>query len=402
MSDCVRVTACRLCDGPLDLIVSFTPTPLGDQYVTAQRPQTRYPLDLMACRSCGAVQLADTVDPADIYTDYIYTTSISPGLEQHYNTYAESVLARLKPPSDSLVVDIGSNDGTLLRAFQRHGCRVQGVDPAAAIAEKATAEGIETWTGYFTPQIACAIGMARGHADIITANHIMANVPDLHDFIEGVKLLLAPDGTFVFETGYWPSIMQKRLIDTIEHEHIHYFDEHSLAILFLRHDLDLVDCELQPTKGGSLRGCVRHRSVWKEKPCNIIPILLGDEWFSQDEYSKRRTQWANDIEALRSEIALFVTHKPKAERWVGYGAAVGSTLLCHHFGFGSVLTELWDDNASRHGRYSPGFHLPVVAPNSSQPDKIVLLAWRYADRIMAQHPEHAGKWIIPLPDLRFA
>jgi len=395
VSDCVRVTACRLCDGPLDLIVSFTPTPLGDQYVTAQRPQTRYPLDLMACRSCGAVQLADTVDPADIYTDYIYTTSISPGLEQHYNTYAESVLARLKPPSDSLVVDIGSNDGTLLRAFQRHGCRVQGVDPAAAIAEKATAEGIETWTGYFTPQIACAIGMARGHADIITANHIMANVPDLHDFIAGVKFLLSPDGTFVFETGYWPAIMQNRLIDTIEHEHIHYFAVAPLVRFFASHGLSIVHAECQPTKGGSLRCYVKHHVAETDAS---VEQMIDAELVLQP----RLASWAEAIDALRSEIALFVTHKPKSERWVGYGAAVGSTLLSYHFGFGAVLTELWDDNASRHGRYSPGFHLPVVAPNHSQPDKIVLLAWRYADRIMAAHPEHAGKWIIPLPELRFA
>ncbi len=392
MSDCVRVTACRLCDGPLDLIVAFTPTPLGDQYLTTPKPQTRYPLDLMTCRACGAVQLADTVDPADIYTDYIYTTSISPGLEQHYNTYADSVLERVKPLSDSLVVDIGSNDGTLLKAFKRRGYRVVGVDPAAAIAQKATAEGIETKCGYFSTALLCDSPWIWGQADIITANHIMANVSDLHDFIDGVKLLLSPDGTFVLETGYWPSIMRCRLIDTIEHEHIHYFAVAPLTRFFRRHGLMVVHAEQQPTKGGSIRIYVQH-----ERPrSKCYTDTVAAELFLDE------STWAKDIEALRSEIALFIAHKPKAERWVGYGAAVGSTLLCHHFGLGSVLTELWDDNASRHGRYSPGFHLPVVAPNSSQPDKIVILAWRYAERIMAQHPEHAGKWIIPLPALRFA
>ncbi len=390
----MRVTACRLCDSPnLDLIISFTRTPLGDQYRTVARPQTRYPLDLMACRACGAVQLADTVDPADIYTDYIYTTSISPGLEQHYNTYAQSVMERIQPRADALVVDIGSNDGTLLRAFQRHGCRVQGVDPAAQIAEHARALGIDTWTGYFNETLAKAIRIGHGRADIITANHIIANVPDLHDFVEGVTRLLAPLGTFVFETGYWPAIMRKRLIDTIEHEHIHYFAVASLAEFFARHGLTLVSVEDQPTKGGSLRGFVRHAPFRAD--ASVARMIATEQGL---DYST----WAKDIEALRSEIALFVTHKPKAEQWVGYGAAVGSTLLLHHFGLGSVLTELWDDNASRHGMVSPGFHLPVVAPNHSQPDKIVILAWRYADRIMAQHPEHAGKWLIPLPELRFA
>ncbi len=393
MSDCVRVTSCRLCDGPLDLIISFTRTPLGDQYLRVPKPQTRYPLDLMACRACGAVQLADTVNPADIYTDYIYTTSISPGLGQHYNTYAESVLARLTPHPGSLVVDIGSNDGTLLKAFKRRGHRVVGVDPAEAIAKKATAEGIETKCGYFSTALLCDSPWTWGQADIITANHIMANVPDLHDFIDGVKRLLAPHGTFVFETGYWPAIMQKRLIDTIEHEHINYFAVAPLAAFFARHGLSLVSVEQQPTKGGSLRGFVRHAPA--EQYASVALMVTA-------EHLLDCSAWAQEIEALRSELALFVKHKPKAERWVGYGAAVGSTLLLHHFGLGSVLTELWDDNASRHGMVSPGFHLPVVAPNHSQPDKIVILAWRYADRIMAQHPEHAGKWMIPLPVLRFA
>jgi len=394
VSDCVRVTACRLCDGPLNLIVSFTRTPLGDQYLRVPKPQTRYPLDLMACRSCGAVQLADTVDPADIYTDYIYTTSISPGLEQHYNTYAESVLERLTPKTGAVVVDIGSNDGTLLRAFQRRGCFVFGVDPARAIAEQATVSGIPTFTGYFGHEVAAYLRQSIGQSDVITANHIMANVPDLHDFIDGVKLLLAPDGTFVFETGYWSAIMQKRLVDTIEHEHIHYFAVAPLARFFARHGLTLVSVEDQPTKGGSLRGFVRHAPA---EPNASVGLMIAEE--QRMDYS---ASWATELEALRSEIALFVTHKPKAERWVGYGAAVGSTLLLHHFGLGAVLAELWDDNASRHGMVSPGFHLPVVAPNHSQPDKIVILAWRYADRIMAAHPEHAGKWLIPLPALRFA
>lgn len=398
MNDCVRVTACRLCDGPLDLIVAFTPTPLGDQYLKAQKPQACYPLDLMACRSCGAVQLADTVNPEAIYTDYIYTTSISPGLDAHFDRYAASVLGRVKPADGSLVVDIGSNDGTLLKAFKRHGQRVLGIDPAASIAQAATAQGIDTYTGFLTPLVVQAIRLGHGPASIVTANHVIANVPDLHGFIDCVKALLAPAGTFVFETGYWPAIMQNRLIDTIEHEHIHYFAVKPLVQLFARHGLYLWHVEEQPTKGGSLRGFVRHARVFVPDEIDLIRLCRGEEQID----SPLRAQWAEALDSLRSEIALCVSTKPKAERWVGYGAAVGSTLLMHHFGLGDVLTELWDDNASRYGLVSPGFHLPVVAPNHSEADKIVLLAWRYADRIMAQHPEHAGKWIIPLPNLRFA
>lgn len=388
MSDCVRVTECRLCDSSkLELILSFTPTPPGDQYLETPQPQTCYPLDLMVCGSCGAVQLADTVDPALIYTHYTYTTSISPGLSAHFDKYAADVLERVQPKAGGYVVDIGSNDGTLLRAFKARGYQVLGVDPASVIASQARASGIPTTCGYFGTVLAAYLREQQGPASIITANHIMANVADLHDFIEGVKTLLAPDGTFVFETGYWPSIRDKRLIDTIEHEHIHYFAVEPLNAFFKRHGLQMIWLEQQPTKGGSLRGFVQHR----DKPY--------DEFM---EWKADLQEWAQQIEALRAQLAVVIARKPKSERWVGYGAAVGSTLLSHYFGFGDVLSELWDDNASRHGLFSPGYHLPVVPPNSSHADKIVILAWRYADRIMAQHPEHAGKWLIPLPDVRVA
>lgn len=395
MTDCVRVTACRLCEGPLDLIYGFTPTPPGDQYLKEHRAQTCYPLDLMTCRSCGAVQLADTVDPSLIYTDYLYTTSISPGLTEHFEQYAASVLELVKPAAGlALVVDIGSNDGTLLKAFKTRGFRVLGVEPASAIAARATDDGVNTVGAYYTVQSARVAREAYGPADIITANHVMANVADLHDFIDGIKTLLAPDGTFVFETGYWPAIQQGMLIDTIEHEHIHYFAVEPLLKLFARHGLRLFHVEQVPTKGGSLRGYVGHAPKAQDATVSQLRQL--------EESLPSLASWATDVALHRFEIVSRVGRKPAHERWVGYGAAVGSTLQLYHFGLGDVMSELWDDNASRHGMVSPGFHLPVVAPNSSQADKIVLLAWRYADRIIAAHPEHAGKWIIPLPTLRTA
>ncbi len=406
--DCVRITACRLCDSPdLDLIVSFAPTPPGDQYQKVPTAQTCYPLDLLSCRGCGAVQLADTVDPKLIYTDYIYTTSISPGLDVHFDRYAGSVLERVNPnmkrmrgfigpqvPAPPFVVDIGSNDGTLLKAFQRRGCDVLGIDPAQSIATAATASGVRTECDYFGYASAYELQFVEGVADIITANHVMANVADLHDFIDGVQKLLGPDGTFVFETGYWPAIMQKRLIDTIEHEHIHYYAVAPLVKLFARHGLSLVHAECQPTKGGSLRGYVKHAPA---EPDSTVAEMVAAE-----AQSETLSSWVLGLEALEYEVRLVVESKPKAERWVGYGAAVGSTLLLHQCGLGAVIEELWDDNTSRHGMYSPGFHLPVVPPNSSRPDRIVILAWRYAEMIMKAHPEHSGKWIIPLPSLRFA
>lgn len=388
MTDCVRITACRLCDSrDLDLIVSFTPTPPGDQYLATPKPQPCYPLDLLICRGCRAVQLADTVNPELIYPDYIYTTSISKGLHEHFDRYAASVLERVQPTRNLFVIDIGSNDGTLLKAFKKRGCLVAGVDPAEKIAIDAQLAGIPTFIGFLSKDFAETIRRTEGQADIVTANHIMANVADLHDFAEGVKTLLAPEGTFVFETGYWPAIRDRMLIDTIEHEHIHYFAVKPLARFFARHGLRLDAVEAQPTKGGSLRGYVRHAaSTVVDETDDSVACFIAREYKAAEVLT----------------VPPWTVEKPAQERWVGYGAAVGSTLLLHHYGLGTVLSELWDDNANRHGWYSPGFHLPVVPPNHSPADRIVILAWRYADRIMAAHPEHAGKWIIPLPTWRVA
>lgn len=401
-----RVTECRLCDSPnLDLVVAFTPTPPGDHYITADRlnePQPCYPLDVMCCRACGAVQLADTVDPALIYPEYLYRTAVSKGLTEHFATYATDVLARLKPKPKARVVDIGSNDGTLLRQFQLRGYRVRGVDPASAIVEQATAAGIPTCCDFFGEHVAQGMRLVEGPADIITANHVFANVADVHDFTKGVKELLAPDGTFVFETGYWPAIMRHRLIDTIEHEHIHYFAVQPLARFFARHGLRLVAVEEQTAKGGSLRGFVKH-----EKGAVVhssVPRQAGHEhrfgYTNPDVFRP----WVAGLEDVRRHMAALIAEKG-AQRWIGYGAAVGSTLLLYHLGLGPHLECLVDVNPLKQGLFSPGFHLPVYAPSeliARQPDKVVILAWRYAEMIMKQHHDSAGKCLIPLPEVRVA
>jgi len=401
MTDLVHITACRLCDSPdLDLVVSFTPTPPGDQYLTEPKPQVCYPLDVMVCQSCGAVQLADTVDPKLIYPEYLYTTSVSKGLTKHFNKYATDVLSRLTYTEKRGVVDIGSNDGTLLRAFQRCGCAVLGIDPAAAIAERARANGIPTHVGFFSKQMAEELKEIR-QADIITANHIMANVANLHDFIEGVKLLLAPDGTFVFETGYWPAIVDNNLIDTIEHEHLQYFAVTPLRQFFFSHGLTLVHAETNSAKGGSLRGYVQHEGAKRRAS---VGELQDAEFVGGYRQPYERESWVSRLKSIEQDMRNQIADADR-ELWVGYGAAVGSTLLLHQFGLGEKLTCLVDANPNKQGRFSPGYHLPVYPPGELarlKPDKIVILAWRYAEQIQAQHPEFAGKWILPLPQMALA
>jgi len=351
----------------------------------------------MSCRACGAVQLADTVDPKLIYTDYLYTTSVSRGLDKHFEAYADEVMARVQPHTGALVVDIGSNDGTLLKAFKCRDCNVFGIEPAHEIA---TQSGVNVWCEYFSDRVGKDLATQRGRADIITANHIMANVADLHDFIKGVKHLLAPDGTFVFETGYWPAIVERNLIDTIEHEHIHYFAVRPLQKLFRRHGLELVHVEQNAAKGGSLRGYVRHNEPQFDSDTSVLRTIVNENRMAPLD------TWVRDLKDLEQRMKAIIDASPN-ETWVGYGAAVGSTLLLHQFGLGEKLMCLVDANPAKQGRIAPfegttNHRLMVYSPDrlrSLCPDRIVILAWRYADMIQQQHPGFAGKWLLPLPEL---
>src|SRR4051812_29843298 len=258
MQPSVRRTTCRMCgSGDLPLILGMTPTPPGDHYVSAaalNEPQPAYPLDLVMCATCGLAQLADVVDPELLYRDYIYNTSISLGLSQHFDRYAETVVGRTGTPAGSLVVDIGSNDGTLIRAFAARGMRVLGVDPAREQARTATEAGFETLPTFFSAALGGDLRRDRGPASIVTANNVFANVDDLDDLMNGVRQLLAPDGVFVFETGYFPDLVRQRIIDNIYQEHLSYYAVKPLVRFFARHGLELVSVDHEPTKGGSIRG----------------------------------------------------------------------------------------------------------------------------------------------------
>jgi SAM-dependent methyltransferase len=408
----VRRTTCRLCGSrDVPLILGMTPTPPGDHYVAADardRPQAAYPLDLVMCGACGLAQLADVVDPELLYRDYIYNTSISLGLVQHFDRYAEAVVARAGAPPGSLVVDIGSNDGTLLRAFDARGHRVLGVDPARDVARKATDAGLETIPSFFSASLAADIRRERGPASIVTANNVFANVDDLDDLIDGVRRLLAPDGVFVFETGYFPDLVRQRIIDNIYQEHLSYYAVKPLVRFFPKHGMELVSVEHEPTKGGSIRGFARFagRGDGGRGP-GVLHDLVQDETAGGFDRPEKLHDFAAGVEHLRTELIALVTDLRARGRTVaGYGASVGVTTLLYYFDMGQLLSFVVDDNPVRHGLFSPGQHLPVLASGAlyeRKPDDILLLAWRYAEPIVSRHEAFrrgGGRFIVPLPEIR--
>ena len=217
---------CRLCDSKaLELALPIAPSPIADAYIPASRlgiPQELYPLDLYLCKDCGHVQNIDIVNPELLFRDYLYTTSSSSGLVAHFKKYAADIAVGFAVEPGSLVVEIGSNDGSLLRSFKEYGLQVLGIDPALTIAERATASGIETLPEFFTASLASKIREERGNATIIAANNVFAHSDNLADIVRGVRNLLADDGVFVFEVSYLVDIVDEYLFDTVYHEHLSY------------------------------------------------------------------------------------------------------------------------------------------------------------------------------------
>ena len=255
---CVHRTTCLLCGSEgLERAVEYPPTPIADAYLNsaaASAIQPRHGLSLYLCVDCGLVQLRDVVDPLILFGDTRTETSVSPGLVAHFEAYAEAITAYACPAPSALTVEIGSNDGSLLRFFQARGLRVVGVDPAVAIAERATRSGVETIPAFFSLDVARAVRARLGEAAIVAANNVFAHSEALAEMADGVHHLLANDGVFVFEVSYLPDILERKLFDTVYHEHLCYHSVIPMQRFLAAHGLELVDFVPLKTKGGSFRG----------------------------------------------------------------------------------------------------------------------------------------------------
>jgi len=310
MTDTIhRRTACRACDGhDLEMILSLKPSPIGDAFVTSDDlnvSQASYPLNLYMCKGCGLAQLLDVIDPKILYGQYIYVTSSSSGLSDHFQTYAHSVINRCKLKPGSMVIDLGSNDGTLLRHFQQRGMNVLGVEPAAHIAVQATAAGIMSIADFFTLDLAKNIVAKHGHAKLITANNVFANIDDLMSWVAAVDVLMGKDGVFVFESYYLADLVQNMVFDFIYHEHLSSFSVRPMKFMFERIGLELVAVERIATKGGSLRYFVQRSSGPLKKDGSVVKMLALEE--KMGLYRKETfTTYAHKINVLKEQTRNFL------------------------------------------------------------------------------------------------
>lgn len=403
---------CRLCASRrLERVLSLGSTPLANAFVAeADRtaPQPRFPLDLWLCRACGHLQLRDVVDPELLFRNYVYVSGTSPVFVEHFRRYAEAMLAFTRMPPGSAVVEIGSNDGTLLRCFQQAGMRVLGIDPARAIAQQAAAQGLPTRPEFFTPELARALKQEGWEAALIAANNVFAHADDLGGIADGVAHLLAPSGVFVFEVSYLVDVLDHLLFDTIYHEHLSYHTVTPLQAFFRRHGLELVDAVRVEPHGGSLRGIAqRAGGPWPVSPRVQERVALERERGTADPAAYQAFQAR--IAGLKAQLLeLLRRRKKRGRRIVGFGAPAKATTLMFHFDIGPELMDyVVDDSPWKQGLYSPGHHLPVK-PTSAlydpalRPDDALILAWNFAPSILAKHRkflEAGGEFIVPLPKL---
>ena len=406
---CFRRDNCRLCGShDLELVLSLAPTAIADEYVTLEcldKVQETFPLDLFLCHACGHIQSLDVVNPEILFGNYTYLTSVSSGLVEHFRGYASEMIRRMNLSKGALVVDIGSNDGFLLRFFQDWGMRVLGIEPAHEIAQGASESGIETLPTCFTLEIGKNIRREYGAAAIVNANNVYAHIDDLADVTDGIRDLLAPDGVFVFEVSYLVDIVQNDLFDTIYHEHLCYHSVRPLKYFMERHGLQLINIERVPTKGGSLRGIAQLAGGPRSESPSVAEFVSLERNLDFDR-SETFKSFAKRIEGLKTQI-LIVLHQIKSEGKIiaGYGASATVTTLIYHFDLGELLSFITDDNTLKQNSFSPGYHIPVLSPQAlydRKPDYVLILAWNYATPIIKRHQaflNQGGHFITPMPKI---
>jgi SAM-dependent methyltransferase len=402
---------CRLCGSTrLELVLPILPSAIGDAFVSKEQldeVQELFPLDTYLCLECGHLQNLDVVDPEILFRNYTYRTSASMGLVEHFKKYAQAVVSGLQIPPASLVVEIGSNDGSLLKAYKAHGLRVIGVDPAKNIAATATAEGVKTLPDFFGFAIAQQILAENGSATLICANNVFAHADNIADIVKGIRCLLAPDGVFVFEVSYVPDIIDNFVFDTIYHEHVSHHALIPLERFFNNLDMTLFNVERVATKGGSIRGFAQPMSTGKRVKTEPYLQMLEEEKRRGIACPEIYRDFYQAIEKRKQAVLEYVDKAiAQGKSVVAYGASTTTTTLLYHFELQTRLKFIVDDNPLKFEMYSPGAHIPVHSSDqlyaSPPPDIVVILAWQYSAAIMKRHTRFAeagGKFLIPLPDL---
>ncbi|MGB9181010.1 MAG: class I SAM-dependent methyltransferase [Pyrinomonadaceae bacterium] len=408
--------ACRSCGtGDLKTILSLGRTPLANSLLKADQlnePEEMYPLDLVFCAECALVQITETVPPEKLFREYLYFSSFSDTMLRHAREIVEQLIASRHLDSNSLVMEIASNDGYLLQYYKQAGVPVLGIEPAANIARVAREErGIPTISEFFGEQLAQQLRDDGQRADVIHANNVLAHVADLNGFVRGLALLLKDDGVAVIEAPYVKDMIDRCEFDTIYHEHLCYFSLTALDRLFRRHGLRIADAQRLDIHGGSLRiFAVKDDGQWTTDngQAHIVHRLLQDEAECGVDREDFYFVFSSKVEKLREELlALLHELKTQGKRIAVYGASAKGSTLLNYFRLGrETLDFVVDRSTIKQGLYTPRTHLPIHAPEKlleATPDYVLLLTWNFEEEILSQQAEYrkrGGRFIVPIPEVR--
>jgi SAM-dependent methyltransferase len=402
--------ACRFCGSPtLQTFVDLGMSPLCESYLTAEQldeMEPFYPLHVRICERCLLVQLPEYVAPEHIFTEYAYFSSFSDSWVQHAHRYVETMVVELGLSGGSFVVEIGSNDGYLLQHFVARGIPVLGVEPARNVAIAALERKVPTLTAFFGVHTAVDVVARHRRADLVIANNVLAQVPDLNDFVRGLAAVLAPRGLLTLEFPHLLRLIAERQFDTIYHEHFSYFSLLTAERILAAHGLSVVDVEELPTHGGSLRLHVRHAENATEASERVRRVR-GDEAAAGLDHLDGYAGFTNGLNALKRRfLDVLIEAKAAGKTIVGYGAPGKGNTLLNYCGVRTDFLEYTvDRNPYKQGKFLPGTHIPICPPEriaETRPDLIVILPWNLKKEIINQLAYTRGwgaQFVVPIPNV---
>lgn len=400
---------CKVCHDPYEEILSFGKMPLGNGFLTANQKPDEYFYEMRVgfCEKSMMFQLINQPPAEQMFHDeYAFFTGSSEGMKKHFRKFSEKIISNLPVIDQEIfVVEIGSNDGTMLQNFSQKEIKCLGVEPSSNVAQKAIKNGIETKIIFFDEKVAKDIKDENGSASVIYASNVMCHIPNINSIFKGIKTLLDNNGVFYFEDPYLGDVIKKNAFDQIYDEHVFLFSLHSVQFIASMHGLQLINAEPQTTHGGSMRYTLSHKGRFSVSD-NTFKLFQKERMLALDKFNTFKSFERNVQNIKKQLLDLLNDLKEKGKLVVGYGATSKSTTILNYCGIDTnLISWITDTTPTKQGKLSPGSHIPVVPHSKFQtdtPDYAVLFAWNHADEIMEKETvfsKNGGKWITFFPEV---